>query len=278
MIRIVEVGPRDGLQHDQRMITTEHKIALVNALSVSGVSEIEVTAFVSEKWIPQLADAEAVFAGITRNPNIIYSALVPNEQGMDRALAANVDKISVFTAATNTFNRKNINTDIAGSLLRFAPVIKTAKIFGKSIRGYVSAAFWCPYEGYVKPEQTVSVVAELLDLGVDEISIGDTIGKASPAEVSALILALKDVVASDRVAMHFHDTYGRAAANVRISLALGIVAFDSSVGGLGGCPYAPGAPGNIATSTLVEIIRDAGFSCDVKLDALDQALEIIRND
>ena len=276
MIRIVEVGPRDGLQNEPAIIVTADKVALVDALSPTGISEIEVSAFVSPKWIPQLADAEEVFAQITRNPRVTYSALVPNERGLDRALAATVDKIAVFTAASESFNQHNINASIAESLGRFKPVIARTRSNNIPVRGYISTAFWCPYEGKIKPGQTIDVAQRLLDLGVDELSIGDTIGMAQPDEVRALLNQLLTIVEPSSVAMHFHDTYGRAAANVLASYELGISSYDSSVAGIGGCPYAPGASGNIATETLISTLRSAGAEVAVDGAALNAASSIVR--
>lgn len=275
MIRIIEVGPRDGLQNEEAIISTERKVAFVDALSQSGVDEIEVSAFVSPKWVPQLADAELVFQGITRNPSIIYSALVPNEQGFDRALAARVDKVSVFTAASETFNQKNINASIAESISRFMPVVKRAKDSRLPVRGYISTAFWCPYEGKIEPEIVLEVARRLTDLGIDELSIGDTIGKATTPEVDELINVLLPGVPANMIAMHFHDTYGQALDNVLASWKLGITAFDASVAGLGGCPYAPGAPGNVATEAVVEVLTAAGAPVRVDRDALTHAANVL---
>ena len=271
MIRIVEVGPRDGLQSETASIPTDLKVAYIDTLSGAGLPEIEASAFVSPKWVPQLADAEEVFRRIRRRPGIVYSALVPNEKGMERALAAKVDKIAVFTAASETFNRKNINATIRESIVRFAPVIALARASRLPVRGYVSTAFWCPYEGRVAPSQTAQVCRELIDAGVDEISIGDTIGKAVPGEVRELLGAILPFIEAERLAMHFHDTYHHAVENVLASWKLGIRAFDSSAGGIGGCPYAPGASGNVATEALIGALRSAGAEVPGDLDALAEA-------
>jgi hydroxymethylglutaryl-CoA lyase len=274
MIRIVEVGPRDGLQSETATVPTDVKVAYVDALSSAKIPEIEVSAFVSPRWVPQLADAEDVFRRIRREPGVVYSALVPNEQGLERALAAQVGKIAVFTAASETFNRKNINASIDESIRRFVPVVKAARSARLPIRGYVSTAFWCPYEGRIDPGRVAGVCRQLLDLGVDDLSIGDTIGKATPEEVRAVIEAVAPVVPLDRVAMHFHDTYHRAVLNALESWNQGIRAFDSSAGGIGGCPYAPGATGNVATEALVEAFRAAGaeVSCDLGAVAAARAI------
>lgn len=274
-VRIVEVGPRDGLQNEAGFVPTETKVAFVDALSESGLAEIEVSAFVSPKWVPQLADAQDVFQRIRRKPGVVYSALVPNEQGLERALAAGVGKIAVFTAASETFNRKNINASIAESIERFAPVVPRARDAGLPVRGYVSTSFWCPYEGKIAPAQVVPVVQSLLDLGVDEISIGDTIGKAVPEEVHDLLDALLDALPQDRIAMHFHDTYGTAVANALAAYDRGITIFDASAGGVGGCPYAPGASGNVATEDLVWALDHSGATTGIDLARIGVASDLL---
>ena len=271
MIRIVEVGPRDGLQSEAASIPTDLKVAYIDALSAAGLPEIEASAFVSPKWVPQLADAEEVFRRIRRRPGVVYSALVPNEKGMERALAARVDKVAVFTAASETFNQKNINATIRESIVRFAPVIQSARASNIPVRGYVSTAFWCPYEGRVAPRQTADVCRALINAGVDEISIGDTIGKAVPDEVRQLLDAILPLLPVERLALHFHDTFHHAVENVLASWKLGIRAFDSSAGGIGGCPYAPGASGNVATETVIDALRKAGADVPGDLAALAEA-------
>lgn len=270
MIRIVEVGPRDGLQNEKATIPTDVKVAFVDALSVSGLSEIEVSSFVSPKWIPQLADATEVFHRIARRPGVRYSALVPNEAGLARAVEAKVDMIAVFTAASETFARKNINASIAASIERFRRVVAESPV---PARGYVSTAFHCPYEGPIAATAVIPVCQTLLELGCWELSIGDTIGKATPDEVSALIERLLPMVSAERLALHFHDTYGRAVANAERGAALGITAFDSSAGGIGGCPYAPGASGNVSTQALVDLF---GPETGIDRSSLDQATAIVR--
>ena len=269
--RVVELAPRDGLQNEAATIPTATKVALVDALSKTGVPEIEVSAFVSGRWVPQLADAEEVFRRIERAPGVVYSALVPNLKGLDRALIAKAGKIAVFTAASETFNRKNINAGIAESIARFVPVIDRARTAGLPVRGYVSTAFWCPYEGRIDSSRTVDVCQRLLDLGVDELSIGDTIGKATTDEVKALLESLLPRTATTGVAMHFHDTYQRAVKNVIAAWRLGITTFDASAGGIGGCPFAPGASGNVATEAVVRAIRAEGGEVEINLEALDAA-------
>lgn len=272
-IRIVEVGPRDGLQNEQASLPIDVKVAFIEALSRTGLGEIEAGAFVSPKAIPQLADSEEVFAKIRRVPGVVYSALVPNEKGFERARGAGVEKIAVFTAASETFNRRNINATIAESIERFGPVLRRAAEAKLPVRGYVSTAFWCPYEGRIAPGPVVDVSKRLLDLGVAELSIGDTIGKASPDEVRELLEALLPVAGAGRIAMHFHDTFGRAISNCRASFDLGIRIFDSSAGGIGGCPYAPGASGNVSTEALVENFPGSG----VDRAALDAASNLLRS-
>jgi hydroxymethylglutaryl-CoA lyase len=235
------------------------------------VTEIEASAFVSPRWVPQLADAEAVFAGITRRPGVVYSALVPNEHGLDRAFSARAEKIALFTAASETFNRKNINATIAESIARFVPVARRARAAGLPLRGYVSTAFWCPYEGQIAPERAVRVIDQLFDLGVEEVSIGDTIGKATPDDVKTLLDLLLPRIAPGRLALHVHDTYGHAAENVRAAFARGIEIYDSSAGGIGGCPYAPGASGNIATEVLAATLAAAGGAVLLDRAALARA-------
>ena len=275
MAVVIEVGPRDGLQNEARTIPTDVKVAYVDALTASGLTEIEVSAFVSTPRIPQLADAELVFERIARRPGVATVALVPNLQGFERALASHVDAVAVFTAASETFNAKNINTSIAGAFDRFVPVLAEAKKHAVRVRGYVSTAFWCPYEGRIAPAPVVDVTRQLLDLGVDEISIGDTIGKASPDEVRTLLDALGAVVPMPKLALHFHDTFGNARANVLVGAAYGVERFDSSAGGIGGCPYAPGARGNIATELLIRTLRAAGIDVAGDLAKIDQARAII---
>ena len=275
MIRLVEMGPRDGLQNEARHVPAAVKVAFIDALSQSGLPEIEVSAFVSARAIPQLADAEEVFAAIARRPGVIYSALVPNERGLERALEARADKVAVFTAASETFNRHNIHAGIQESFERFKPVIDGAGKAGVQVRGYVSTAFWCPYEGKIAPERTVEVCRRLADMGVGEISVGDTIGKAVPGEVNALLDLLLVVVPASRIAMHFHDTYGHAIENVLASCSRGMTIFDASTGGIGGCPYAPGATGNVSMERVIDALRGAGEAIEVDLSALTRARGVI---
>jgi len=274
-MKIVEVGPRDGLQNETSPIPTNTKVAFVDVLSATGVSEIEVSAFVSHRRVPQLGDAKRVFRKISRKDGVIYSALVPNEKGLDRAIEAQVDKVSVFTAVSETFNHKNINTSFEGSIDRFLPVVKRAHNERLPVRGYVSTAFWCAFEGKIPPKAVISVVEKLIDIGIDEVSISDTIGKASPDEVKKLLDLLLPKISSDRIAMHFHDTYGRGVENVLASWSYGITIFDSSVGALGGCPFAPGATGNVATEAVVKALEDSGGKVGVNLQKLAQARRLL---
>jgi hydroxymethylglutaryl-CoA lyase len=274
-MKLIEVGPRDGLQNETAPIPTNTKVAFVDALSASGVGEIEVSAFVSPRRVPQLGDAKRLFRRISRKEGVIYSALVPNEKGVERAIESQVDKVSVFTAASETFNQRNINTSIKGSIDRFLPVVKRARSERLPVRGYVSTAFWCAFEGQIPPEAAISVVVKLIDIGIDEVSISDTIGKASPDEVKRLLDLLLPKISSDRIAMHFHDTYGRGVENVLASWSYGISIFDSSVGALGGCPFAPGATGNVATEAVVKALEDEGVKVGVDLQKLSQARRLL---
>lgn len=264
-IRIIEVSPRDGLQNEPTRIPIEDRIAFINALSKTGVAEIEVGAFVSPAAMPQLADSDDVFRKIERVPGVVYSALVPNERGLERARAVAAQKIAVFTAASETFNQKNIHATIDASFDRMKPVVCGAKRDGMAVRGYISTAWFCPYEGRIDPTQTARVMTRLLDLGVDDISIGDTIGRASPTDVRRVLDLVLPHVSRHRLSLHFHDTYGMAVANALTAwMEYGIEAFDSSAGGLGGCPYAPGASGNVATEDLVYALKACG--AEVRID------------
>ena len=263
-IRITEVGPRDGLQNEPAVLSTDAKVAFVNALSQSGVTEIEVGSFVSPRAVPQLADSDEVFQKIDRRPGVVYSALVANERGLSRARAAAADKIAVFTAASDTFNQRNIHCTVRESIERLKPVVSEAKRHGLPVRGYVSTAIHCPFEGAVPPSRVLRVMEDLLDLGVDEISLGDTIGKATPSDVRRLLDDVKTHLVSALLSLHFHDTYGMAIANVLTAWTeYGIASFDASAGGLGGCPYAPGATGNVATEDVVYALRASGASIAV---------------
>ena len=270
-VRIIEVGPRDGLQNEKTPISTAEKLAFVERLRDAGLREIEATSFVSPKWVPQLGDAAELWPQLPEGP--LYSALVPNAKGLERAVEVGVKRIALFTAASDAFTQKNINMTVNPSLDVFPEVAQAFRAAQPQgwIRGYVSTAFECPYAGRVEPQRVVEVSQRLLDLGVDEISIGDTIGVAVPREVRTLTSALKSGVGLDRVVYHFHDTRGTAIANVAEALEAGVTAFDSSAGGLGGCPYAAGAGGNLATDDLVYFLERSGISTGIKPAELAQA-------
>ncbi len=268
-VRIYEVGPRDGLQNESQPISTESKLRFIGLLADAGLREIEATSFVSPRAIPQLADADDLMRRLDRRPGVRYPVLVPNERGMARAEAAGGNAVCVFTAASEAFTAANINMSIAESIDAFRPVAARAHELGWWTRGYVSTAFGCPYQGEVGEAAVVGVAQELLALGVDELSIGDTIGVAGPADVRRVVGALNSAgIGSDRLAMHFHDTRGTALANVHAALNLGVRCFDSSTGGTGGCPYAPGAAGNLATEDLVYLLEREGLSHGVDLDGV----------
>ena len=276
-VTVVEVGPRDGLQNEKGTISTADKIAFVNRLSAANLPVIEVSAFVSPKWVPQMADAAEVFAGITRRAGTRYTALVPKLAGLDRALSAGISEIAVFAAATETFSRKNINQSIDESFTTYKQVCDRALAAGMKVRGYLSTAFGCPYEGAVAAATVATLSARLIDLGVFEVAVSDTIGIATPADVPRVLDAVLARVAAGRVALHFHDTRGQALANVEAALPFGIRTFDASAGGLGGCPYAPGAPGNLATGDLIQLLSGLGIETGVSLDALMLASSFVRS-
>ena len=270
-VTVVEVGPRDGLQNEAASIPTEEKIAFVDRLTASGLREIEVSAFVSPKWIPQLADAEDVFARITRHPDTRYSALVPNRAGLDRAIAAGVTDVAVFAAATETFSRKNTNRSIDESFVVYREVTDAAIAAGLRVRGYLSTAFGCPFEGHVPVERVIELTERLLHLGVYEVAVSDTIGIAHPGQVRAMLPEILATIPSSRLALHFHDTRGTALANVLAALDFDITTFDASAGGLGGCPYAPGASGNLATEDLLYLLSGLGLESGVRIDTVSDA-------
>ncbi len=267
-VRIVEVGPRDGLQNEQAIVPTAAKIELIDRLSRTGLQTIEATSFVSPKWVPQLADAAEVYAGIARRPGVAYPVLVPNEQGYDRARAAGADEVAVFTAASEAFNRKNINAGIDESIERFRPVLERARADGVRVRGYVSTVLGCPYQGEVPVADVVRVAEKLHALGCYEISLGDTIGVGTPGKARAMLRAVAQVVPMDALAVHFHDTYGQALANILACLEEGVAVVDSAVSGTGGCPYAKGASGNVASEDVVYMLHGLGVDTGIDLDAL----------
>jgi isopropylmalate/homocitrate/citramalate synthase len=275
-VTVVEVGPRDGLQNEAGTVSTADKIAFVDKLSAANLPVIEVSAFVSPKWVPQMADAEQVFADITRRPGTRYTALVPNVAGLERAQKSGVSEVAIFAAASETFSRKNINQTIDESFATYKQVCDRALAAGLRVRGYLSTAFGCPYEGAVAAGTVAALSARLVDLGVFEVAVSDTIGIATPGDVPRVLDAVLARVAPEQVALHFHDTRGQALANVGVALGLGIRTFDASAGGLGGCPYAPGAPGNLATGSLVQMLEGLGLETGVSREALDAAAAFIR--
>jgi len=276
-VRVVEVGPRDGLQNEKALIPTEQKISFIRLLAGSGLAVIEATSFVSPRAIPQLSDASAVMAGLSQDSGVQYPVLVPNLKGMERALAAGVRAIAVFTAASESFTRHNINVTIAESLANFRPVVALAQQEGVTVRGYISTVFGCPYEGAVAPRQVLSVAQALLEMGIGELSLGDTIGVATPNQVVDVLglLLTEGAIPVERLAVHFHDTRGTALANVLMALQLGISIVDSSAGGLGGCPYAPGAAGNLATEDLLYMLHGMGIHTGVDLEKVVAATRFI---
>ncbi|MBL4811157.1 MAG: hydroxymethylglutaryl-CoA lyase [Rhodobacteraceae bacterium] len=270
-VLIYEVGPRDGLQNEKEIISTAKKIALINLLSLSGLRKIECTSFVSPKWVPQLSDAHDVLTGIMRAPGIDYAALTPNLKGFEYALAAGADEVAIFASASEGFSQKNINCSIAESLARFEPVMAAAKAASIPVRGYVSCVVACPYDGAVRPDAVQFVAKALFDMGCYEVSLGDTIGAGRPDTVATMIKAVSDVVPTMHLAGHFHDTGDRALDNIKAALELGVTTFDSAVGGLGGCPYAPGAKGNVSTAALVNMFISEGIETGVDRVALAAA-------
>lgn len=276
-ITIVEVGPRDGLQNERAAVSTADKVAFVNLLSAANLPVIEVAAFVSPKWVPQMADAAEVLAGIERRPGTRYTALVPNLAGLDRALAAGVTEVAIVAASSETFSRRNINRGIEDSLAAYAGVCARARASGLRVRGYLSTAFGCPFERAVDPARVADLTVRLLDLGVFEVAISDTIGVAHPGDVPRVLDALLARAPADRIALHFHDTRGTALANVLAALPFGIGTFDASAGGLGGCPYAPGAAGNLATDDLIYMLNGLRADTGVSIEALSEASAFIES-
>jgi isopropylmalate/homocitrate/citramalate synthase len=265
-VRIVEVGPRDGLQNEPAMISTSDKVAFVDRLSEANFDTIEVSAFVSPKWVPQMADAGDVLSRIVRKPGTKYTALVPNLTGLDRAAAAKVDEIAIFAAASESFSQRNINQSIAASLDGYRAVCSAARERGLAVRAYVSTAFGCPFEGAVAPSRVADVSAALVKMGAYEVAVSDTIGIAHPGQVPTVVSAVARLVPIEKIALHFHDTRGTALANVLTALHLGVTTFDASAGGLGGCPYAPGATGNLATEDLLYMLDGLGIDTGVSLE------------
>ena len=274
-VRMVEVGPRDGLQNEKEIVPTAVKVALIDRLSETGLSAIEAGAFVSPKWVPQMADSGEVLAAIARKPGVRYPVLVPNMKGYEAAQRAHVEEIAVFGAASETFTQRNINCSIAESLARFAPVAEAAARDGVRVRGYVSCVLGCPYEGEIAPAAVAEVAARLAEMGCAEISLGDTIGVGTPARARAMLEAVAERVPIDRLAVHFHDTYGQALANILACLERGVAVVDSSVAGLGGCPYAKGASGNVASEDVLYMLDGLGIETGVDLARLCAAGQMI---
>ncbi|KAB7613843.1 hydroxymethylglutaryl-CoA lyase [Amylibacter sp. SFDW26] len=274
-ITVYEVGPRDGLQNEATVIPTADKIALINMLSETGLSKIETTSFVSPKWVPQMGDAVDVMQSIKRYKNVTYAALVPNLKGLDAAIKADVDEVAIFGSASESFSQKNINCSIAESFERFKPVAKKAIAQGVKLRGYVSCVVACPYEGSIAPQAVLDVANALFDMGCYEVSLGDTIGIATEADVARLLDTVTPHISGSLFAGHFHDTKGNALENVQTSLPYGMRTFDSAIGGLGGCPYAPGAKGNVSTVPLVEMLHSAGWETGLNIEKLYEAQALI---
>ncbi len=274
-VRIVEVGPRDGLQNEQGRVRAEDKVALVDALVAAGLEHVEVGSFVSPRWVPQMADSAAVFAAIARAPGVTYAALTPNLQGFEAAIAAGASEVAVFAAASESFSQRNINCSIAQSLQRFEPVLAAAVAHGIKVRGYVSCVLGCPYEGDIAPERVRDVADAMLQMGCYELSLGDTLGIGTPGAARRLIDTVAQRVPRRQLAGHFHDTYGQAVANIYACLLEGVQVFDSSVAGLGGCPYAPGASGNVATEDVLYLLHGLGISTGVDLERVVQAGQAI---
>ncbi|HHY02032.1 MAG TPA: hydroxymethylglutaryl-CoA lyase [Paracoccus sp.] len=275
-IEIFEVGPRDGLQNEKRLIPTAEKIALIDLLSRAGFRRVEATSFVSPKWVPQMADAAEVMAGITRPPGVRYEVLTPNLRGYQAARAAGADEVGVFASASEGFSRANINCTIAESLERMAPIMQAAREDGITVRGYVSVVTDCPYDGPTPPGNVARVVAALRDLGCHEVVPGDTLGRATPEAIDAMLAAVLDEMPAERLAGHYHDTDGRALLNIDVSIERGLRVFDAAVGGLGGCPYAPGAAGNVATEKVAAHLAARGFDTGLDMAVLQQAAEMAR--
>ncbi len=276
-VEIFEMGPRDGLQNEERPIPTEEKIELINCLSKAGFKRIEVASFVSPKWVPQMADSAEVLEGISRRNGVSYAALTPNTKGFERAVAARADEIAIFGSASEGFSKANINATIAESLERFVPVADSAKAVHLPVRGYVSCVTDCPYDGPTPPAKVAEVAAELLAMGCYEISLGDTIGQGTPARVGEMLQAVLEVVPAEKLAGHFHDTAGRALANIEVSLEMGLRVFDAAVGGLGGCPYAPGAKGNVATEAVHARLIELGYETGLDAAVLAKAAVMARS-
>ncbi|MEP3045695.1 MAG: hydroxymethylglutaryl-CoA lyase [Roseibium sp.] len=276
-VTIFEMGPRDGLQNEKRFVPTDDKIALVDRLSGCGFRKIEVTSFVSPKWVPQVADAQDVMEGIYRHPAVTYAVLTPNVKGYTAAMKTSPDEVAIFGSASEGFSQKNINCSVAESIERFKPLLAKAEHVEIPVRGYVSCVTDCPYDGETPPERVAEVAKALFDLGCYEISLGDTIGAGTPETISRMLDAVLEVVPAEKVAGHYHDTKGRALENIEVSLEKGLRTFDSAIGGLGGCPYAPGAKGNVATEAVADLMQRKGFETGVKIDKLAAVAEFAKS-
>jgi len=276
-VQVKEVGPRDGLQNEKKRVLTKDKITWINKLSESGISEIEYSSFVHPKWVPQLSDAHEVGKKINRNPDVRYSALVPNMKGLELALDAGIDGASVFMSASESHNKSNINKTIAETYPVLKEVIEEAKAAGKHVTAYVSTVFDCPFEGKISPDQVIAVCDRLLEFGADDISLGDTIGTAVPSQVETLLDEALRRYPKEKIIMHYHDTRGMAIANIMTSLGYGINRFDSSIGGLGGCPYAPGAAGNVATNDILYLLHGMGIKTGIDEKKIEEAALFIQN-
>lgn len=274
-VTVVEVGPRDGLQSEPEIVPTEAKIGLIDRLSEAGYAHIEYTSFVNPKWVPQLADAAEVSAAIKRRPGLVYSALVPNMRGLEAAIAAGVGEVVIFAAASETFSQKNTNRSVDDSLSAYAEVVQASHAAGKRVRAYVSTVWGCPYEGPISPDRVREVTERLLEMGAYQVSLGDTIGIATPRKVQSMLELLLKNVKVPQLALHFHDTRGMGMANVVAGLDMGMTTYDASIGGLGGCPYAPGATGNIATEDLLYMLAEMGVETGVDLDKVVEASRFI---
>ena len=267
-VKIVEVGPRDGLQNEKTLISADNKIALINKLTEAGLTTIESGSFVSPKWVPQMATSSEVFQKLDRKKNVTYSALTPNMKGFEAAMAANVDEVAIFAAASESFSQKNINCSIAESLARFVPIMTAAKAKNIPVRGYVSCVVGCPYEGEISPKKVAEVTKKLFDMGCYEVSLGDTIGIGTVHSVQKMLQAVIQNAPIKKLAVHFHDTYGQALTNIYAALQLGVEVVDSAIAGLGGCPYAKGASGNVATEDVVYMLNGLGVKHNINLDKL----------
>ena len=270
-VKIVEVGPRDGLQNEKKLISANDKVSLIDQLTQAGVSYIESGSFVSPKWVPQMATSTEVFKAIKRNPNVTYAALTPNMKGYEAAVAVHANEVAIFGAASQSFSQKNINCSIEESLVRFEPIMAAAKAADIPVRGYVSCVVGCPYEGFIEPEQVAQVAEKLFNMGCYEISLGDTIGVGTAASVTNMLQAVSARIPKDKLAVHFHDTYGQALTNIYTALQSGISVVDSAIAGLGGCPYAKGASGNVATEDVVYLLNGLGIETGINLEKLLQA-------